>query len=473
MTTLEERVDLPTYLARAGVNPDARYLHEAYLLFQVFKPLFADLTLRIYNVLLHDVKAFMTFKSALPEVAFQLVAAELDFLYDTIYTKRTVLNCPVGAILRAVSFLSSTTALASFIYFIGFGNNESSMDIGISYLLLFGAVALDIYSIIAHCLSNWAELWVTQHPKWPNIFTSLHRFASSNKQGSRSMAQFNLINFSVNSTTSMVGAIESFLDTDIVLRKYSYTSWERVNVSLKKLIYSQLVAKCVQYESKKYDYEFLTKLLSYRGDAVLQEKRVIYEDFKWSIVDVEFNHSLLLWHIATDLCYHDDGAKYGYHIFGPHYQISKWLCDYMLYLQVIRPFMLPKGISEVRFRDTCNEAMRFLQIKEEFDSREVCRVLFSNSEQRLDFEIPSKSKSVLFAAVKLATQLQPPLFAAPEPKDGEFIVMTRLEERVDFPTYLARASVNLDARYLHEAYLLFQVSKPLFVDSKNIQCAFS
>ncbi|KAI9085131.1 hypothetical protein K1719_032947 [Acacia pycnantha] len=68
---------------------------------------------------------------------------------------------------------------------------------------------------------------------------------------------------------------------------------------------------------------------------------------------VAFDESLLLWHIATDLCYavHDDATS-------NEREIGKLLSDYMLYLLVMQPNMMSAvaGMGELRFKDTCEEA---------------------------------------------------------------------------------------------------------------------
>ena len=70
-------------------------------------------------------------------------------------------------------------------------------------------------------------------------------------------------------------------------------------------------------------------------------------------VEEEFDQSILLWHIATNLCYHYDWNTSPNSIKIPNCEASKLLSDYMLYLLVMRPFMLPNGIEQIRFQDTC------------------------------------------------------------------------------------------------------------------------
>ena len=109
------------------------------------------------------------------------------------------------------------------------------------------------------------------------------------------------------------------------------------------------------------DVRDLKSLLKRRGDHVTRKKKRFFETLRWSKIDVEFDHSILLWHIATDLFYSCDGDKSPDTNLKSSGKISKCLSEYMLYLLVMCPLMLPKGIGEFRFRDTCSETKRFFQ----------------------------------------------------------------------------------------------------------------
>ena len=140
--------------------------------------------------------------------------------------------------------------------------------------------------------------------------------------------------------------------------------WEKVD-DMKKPFFSLLL-------HMTNDVKDLRSLLKHRGDYVITKWEFI-ETLGWSVVDVEFDHTILFWHIAIDL--------YSYSDEDPNpkarCKISKCLSEYMLYLLVMCPFMLPKGTWEFRFRDTCAEAKRFFQQKSEFISskNEACKLL--------------------------------------------------------------------------------------------------
>jgi hypothetical protein len=140
------------------------------------------------------------------------------------------------------------------------------------------------------------------------------------------------------------------------------------------------------------------------------------------IVDVKFDQSLILWHIATELCYqkekekgkeneeiHEDSSI-------DHRQFCKEMSDYMLYLLVMEPTTMSAEarISEVRFHDTCAEAIDFFKRKlpdpgqKQSDQvhKEACKkILEVNTEVEPVAVKGDKSKSVLFDACILAKVL--------------------------------------------------------------------
>jgi hypothetical protein len=125
----------------------------------------------------------------------------------------------------------------------------------------------------------------------------------------------------------------------------------------------------------------------------------------------EFDESLLLWHIATDLCCHRERE-------GPRMldtiglmSISETLSEYMLYLLVRQPEMLSAtaGIGLLRYRDTCAEARRFFKSAEAWDPNhdDARRMLLSVNTSKKPADVKGdRSKSVLFDACILAKVLR-------------------------------------------------------------------
>uniref|UniRef100_A0A7N2LMG8 DUF4220 domain-containing protein n=1 Tax=Quercus lobata TaxID=97700 RepID=A0A7N2LMG8_QUELO len=78
---------------------------------------------------------------------------------------------------------------------------------------------------------------------------------------------------------------------------------------------------------------------------------------KYRGLQVEFDQSILIWHIDTDLCYYSDWRDQD--AIMPNGKLSKWQSQYALYLLVMCPFMLPMGLGMIRFRDTCADVTIF------------------------------------------------------------------------------------------------------------------
>lgn len=122
------------------------------------------------------------------------------------------------------------------------------------------------------------------------------------------------------------------------------------------------------------DLESSKEINSARGDWILRYLDK-YKLLQW-VTDVDFDASLLLWHVATDLLHscnekdedetkkstkedltQEEAKEKSYRIF------SKRLSDYMLYLLMMQSTMMSTvaGIGEIRFRDTCAEAKIFFK----------------------------------------------------------------------------------------------------------------
>ena len=120
----------------------------------------------------------------------------------------------------------------------------------------------------------------------------------------------------------------------------------------------------------------LKDLYSRRGGRTLEKFN--YPDLSWS-VDLEFDQSILIWHLATEICYFkgyispneidapankDSGEwepKDDISTQGLMHQRCNYLSRYMLYLLVKHPNMSPIGMARIKFRDIYTEAGDFIE----------------------------------------------------------------------------------------------------------------
>ena len=134
------------------LDPDASILQVGYAIFNTFKRLFADLILTF-----QDHQNSRSFFHNTWQKAFSVIEIELGFMYDVLYTKASVSYCRWGHLLRSVS-LSFT--VSTFVAFLLIHKNEhSTLDQIITFLLLVGAIVLEIYAIIVLLSSDWTMLW--------------------------------------------------------------------------------------------------------------------------------------------------------------------------------------------------------------------------------------------------------------------------------------------------------------------------
>lgn len=402
-------------------------LAEAYSFFQTFKRIFVDLLLSPLD--LRTSQSY--FRNLTPEVAFKLVEFEHGFAYDVFYTNAPIIYTSWGSIFR---FITSVLIIIVFVLFLMFEKrNRLQIDLIITYILLVGAILQEFYAVILLLSSDWTKLRsrdtrsrffrkiaylqpaVSQLISRSFISSIVSCFLPSNaKRWSNSLGLYNLLSFSIKDkpVSSLEDKPELF--KHIVKSSAIYKKFERlrykdcceVSPDWKKLIFEHFKEKSV-FRSKAEDDIYIASLCSARGNLVF-EKNYLSSSFSWT-TQVEFDQSILIWHIATDICYHLDGGK-KFATENRTCEGSKNLSDYMVYLLLECPSMLPIGIGKIRFQDTHEEAEQFCRTKRlgSKDKGALCNKLLevSTEEYPLAKTKGETSKSVLFDARKLAGLLQ-------------------------------------------------------------------
>ncbi|KAI9161421.1 hypothetical protein LWI28_017225 [Acer negundo] len=260
-------------------------------------------------------------------------------MYDVLYTKASIVYSRFGICLRCICFISSVSALVLFFIIID-KHSYPVPDITVSYLLLVGAVLLEIYGFILLFSSGWTKLWLVKFKVAP------HNHISPT-----------LVNNFWRQRTLL--GLDKLSCTSELLEKYQYLTWEGVKVNLQETIFKYLKERADELHKprsflKPYK-KTLDDLLSKSGEDVLKS---------YGYDNEEYDARIIIWHIVTDECYkfdlniHGDAKK-----LDQNCQISKWLSDYMLYLLLFCPSMLPKGIGEIRYEHTYLQIERYYEAK--------------------------------------------------------------------------------------------------------------
>ncbi|KAL9398037.1 hypothetical protein Peur_006998 [Populus x canadensis] len=333
---------------------DVRIVREARLLFKAFQKLSTNFLAFDFD----QTKTYELVSKKTAEEAFQLIEIELGFLYDRIYSKVTEISW-LRVILHSTTCLSSISALVFFSIMTTRKNVYSKKDTMISYLLLVGAVLLDCYSITVLLLSDWAVIWFTSSKVVGdflyriNCLSPLLSFCRKRKRWSRSMGQHSLT------------SAQSNKPLNELRKQYFAGEWNihsRVDVDevLKELIFEQAKDKRSRYDPDTIDFLTLLKLLEERGNNALQ-RYDCFDKLGWSVTHVEFSRSLLIWHVATLVCYIDDSRNNSFAKGRNCVMSSRLLSDYMLYLLVYRPTMLAIELSGTGYAETTTHLGRLLR----------------------------------------------------------------------------------------------------------------
>ncbi|KAM4099783.1 hypothetical protein ACB094_05G018000 [Castanea mollissima] len=269
--------------------------------------------------------------------------------------------------------------------------------------------------------SDWMMLSLKKHSLLYKAISSLP-FTRS-KRWSNTIVQCNLISTCLEYKPANCRFLTKVLCIDALLEKHRYKYSEKYPSKLKKVIFDQLsnesrsvsdIKECKKFCDDR-GYEVLEGAISSVG--ISDGDR---ETIKESVdkLKVEFDKSILLWHIATDLCLSSDKQKDLKLVKTPHCEASRRLSNYM-YLLVVCPVMLPNGIGQIRFRDTCAEANEFFkERKSKLGGGNVGKMLHTKKLNacsmllQVNTEIPpskvkgDRRKSVLFDACRLAKSLQ-------------------------------------------------------------------
>ena len=375
----------------------------------------------------------------------KVIELELNFIYEAFYTKMVVMHSVAGYIFRVLSILF---VLVAFRFFYSLDKHGFvDIDVKVTYTSLYGAIFLDLISLIMLFFSDWNIASI--HTNWANwqfgrFYLDLaHIFLSAKKKIRQTSVSESSDNFVELNTTRLLRrwseSVSCFNLIAYCLKQRPYEDKGSFGRWIEKIIYKYGLSDLVndffcaeKIATKKLpqrlweyifedllekskdaadDAETTEKIYSARGAYAIQEDYLEsdYHNIIWDYIDnLFYDESLLLWHVATELCFQkeekdsaNEGDNYGSSclclcifdklirstdkiyqwLYGLCSQkgkdkpaankvaisdddrsLSKFLSDYMMYRLVKEPKLMSAvaGMWKLRYWDTCAETVNFL-----------------------------------------------------------------------------------------------------------------
>ncbi|XP_056176274.1 uncharacterized protein LOC130140595 [Syzygium oleosum] len=368
-----------------------------------------------------------------PWEGFKVIEIELGLIYDMFYAKAKAVYTWWGIICRLAIAFSICVALVLF----SFSNKRqySKLDLCLTFLLLGAAIFLELYALYHILSSDRVACWLITN-KQSVIFNIINWFRplSKRRRWSNSMGQYSLMSCSFRKNDSCWWRFLKNLRIDEMVVKFLDQGREDVTSKIRELILEKFQEKQVR------DAQKLPSVWIDRGGHVLSTQKLL-DKLKWSI-ELDFDMSILVWHIATELCYFPHNGEDSIQELDRNNQshvkykslMSLHLSRYMVYLLVMYPSMLPVGIGSIRFRDIYKEIKKYFampksapetpacdpnmqdnseedpEMRREHNPKiaEACNVLRGQVKTKFNLSVTKedKVKYVLFNGCRLASELE-------------------------------------------------------------------
>ncbi|KAK1398660.1 hypothetical protein POM88_008523 [Heracleum sosnowskyi] len=435
-------------------------LQYAFVYFTAFKGLVVDLILSIHER--NQSREFFLAVSC--EDAFRLVEVELNYLYDVLFTKLSVLHHKIAYFFRTLSFIA---VVASFVlYHSHIQNHHSHNDVLITYILLIGAIVLEVIAFYMLLFTDWTVIklkplsnatlnnksWKDKFLDWilfvnntRSMFLNwfLHlvgdkdhhpesKFADSRWAGC--LSTFNLIFYCLHKRSKRREKFFNYFGLVSFLNEVWYVKPQPLTLNITSFIFEELKNKSKMAGS----LAMAKKIFSSKGEWVLE--RVYHEmgedlgSFVCFVANFNYDDILLVWHIATEVCYND---IQDHPTNKEQRETAKRLSDYMLYLMVMKPDMMSaiSGFGEIKFGDTCTKVSKFFRAEmPELKKRKFCKFFCRESTEEKDAlqrkacetilrnngEVKTHKDRIFFNASALAKKLKV------LPSDKKWLIISKL-----------------------------------------------
>ncbi|KAF8035477.1 hypothetical protein BT93_C1491 [Corymbia citriodora subsp. variegata] len=294
--------------------------------------------------------------------AFTVTEIELNFMYDALYTKAPILYTKRGLIGRFISFFCLVSALCRFTTIF---KNTFLIDMYITctYALLMAVTTLELYQILMLPFSDWAVAKMSMKHEMPLVRRLLPFLANrcmKQKRWSRSVGQLNLLDHQLyKECPKPIATLLLWLEKREIIR------WLHSRPAMPSSLKALVVQKIRELD-KKRDLQPFTK----RGEWTLEAHGIQEKKGLSDSIATEFDKSIIIWHIATEILHKLESENSTACMGSENFTAcmgSKHLSDYMIYLLILRTYMLSLPDTDIMLeyaRCTLRPFLRDKDLKE-------------------------------------------------------------------------------------------------------------
>ncbi|KAL6841049.1 hypothetical protein ACP4OV_029018 [Aristida adscensionis] len=289
-------------------------------------------------------------KAYMDEDIYKLLEMELSLMYDMLYTKAMVIHTWYGFCIHFISLLGTATTFL--LFQLGSRNGHSRVDVVISYVLLVGASVLEAISLCRALLSTWSCASLSRRG-WNcllDAITSLRRLfikPARRRLWSGCIGQYNLFHLCTRDSNEIGNRLATKLGLHNWWNKLHFSGTFSDTTSFSTEDLKEHILQALQ--RLKDDRTNLNRSGAFIKDLLKKLVAVgAYDDPHWSD-DIDFDESIIVLHTATDVYIQESPAAHEEKFI----EVIKVISNYMMFLLVLKPEMLPGRPRHKVFVDAC------------------------------------------------------------------------------------------------------------------------
>uniref|UniRef100_A0A0D3FSY0 DUF4220 domain-containing protein n=1 Tax=Oryza barthii TaxID=65489 RepID=A0A0D3FSY0_9ORYZ len=229
----------------------------------------------------------------------KLMEMELFLMYDILYTKATVIHTWIGCCIRVIALAATQQ------------NGHSRKDLAVTYVLLAGALLLEMISMVRAVLSTWTVVFLYKL-KWYWLYgevLSIRRVfrVATHRRWSGTVGQHNFLWASANAVDASAAAEAkeeppaSEPTGYYCLDTMDRCCWHRTKLS--DSTKEQIMRKILEMHENRQEIGSQPGVRAFKALG-------LDGSLGWrTIQDIGFEDSIMAWHLASDICLFSDRSN--------------------------------------------------------------------------------------------------------------------------------------------------------------------